>query len=990
MANAADSAKAQLAQAGRAKDRTRRLTTICIVTALFLLGWALVALLDYWLMLPLAPRWAALAGLCALLAAGVWHLRRLWKQPTALKEAALDVEQARPELGCEVSTAAEYLTGDRRVEKDYEPELVAALQAKAAQTVATNAVPYSRRLTVPALLAGVAVVGVVGFFLAVPGAGTALRRTVSPWSRAQFTQLEVRPGSIEIPIGQPLVISNRFSGRAISSADIEWREEGRSEWQHASLQRATNDLFLHTVGPVQRSFVYRVKGGDATSDEFAISAFVPPAVQRLRVGLTPPRYTQLPAHEQSAPNVTVLRGTQARFEVVPNVALSKARLRFTNDTFVELVAGTNGTWRTDFTVRQDTDYWIELTDLKGRSGKASKHHITALPDAAPKLDIIDPGQDMRAGASDVLPLKIRGTEDFGLQTLRVVYHKLGAPEQELILKPTFGTNQGFYAASALALEGLKLSQYDVVSYYAEAIDNNDVDGPGIGKSPIYFIEITNEGGGPKPKTPSKPKPGEQVNLLAVQKQIINDTAGLGPKASQEKYGELAKRQEDAVAFAKMYQQELMKAGAPVPAQAEMETVLKSMEQATRKLQAQQSSQALPPEETALASLYQVLKNMPAMAKKMDPPPKKEDEDQEMPPPGVKVVLKAIQKKPTEDPNQPELKEMLKSLKSLQKSQADLASQCPNPGDSPGTASTGTASKPSSPKPNPPSNPPGTSPPATAKNEGAKSEVPKPGDSGEKEPEATEPKDSKATVAESKPGETPKPGQPSKAESQAKSDAKGQGKGKAKGEGKGEGQGQGEGEGEGKPGDEPAAEALAKAQAKEPGAPKESRKPGAVAKNSDRKSPPAAQGKPGAKGQPGGQGQPGEPKPGENDPQSEPPPASLAELAPKQEQLSQEAKELADRMQRLAGKGVRAGHGISRQMSQASQQLDRAAHAMRQGNAQAASGAGDQGSASINAAITLLERALADKPELSDVASEEAPKQYEGAISEYFKRLSRAE
>jgi hypothetical protein len=78
------------------------------------------------------------------------------------------------------------------------------------------------------------------------------------------------------------------------------------------------------------------------------------------------------------------------------------------------------------------------------------------------------------------------------------------------------------------------------------------------------------------------------------------------------------------------------------------------------------------------------------------------------------------------------------------------------------------------------------------------------------------------------------------------------------------------------------------------------------------------------------------------------------------------------------------------MSQAAQQLDRAAHAMRQGNAQTASGAGDQGSAAINAAITLLERTLAGKPELSDVASEEAPKQYEGAISDYFKRLSRAE
>ncbi len=114
------------------------------------------------------------------------------------------------------------------------------------------------------------------------------------------------------------------------------------------------------------------------------------------------------------------------------------------------------------------------------------------------------------------------------------------------------------------------------------------------------------------------------------------------------------------------------------------------------------------------------------------------------------------------------------------------------------------------------------------------------------------------------------------------------------------------------------------------------------------------------------------------------------LAVKQESLSQEAKELAERLNRLAGKGVRAGHGISRHMSQAAQQMDRATKAMRQGNAQSASGAGDQGSAALNSAIALMERAIAGQPELTDVATEEAPKQYEGVISDYFKRLTRAE
>jgi hypothetical protein len=39
---------------------------------------------------------------------------------------------------------------------------------------------------------------------------------------------------------------------------------------------------------------------------------------------------------------------------------------------------------------------------------------------------------------------------------------------------------------------------------------------------------------------------------------------------------------------------------------------------------------------------------------------------------------------------------------------------------------------------------------------------------------------------------------------------------------------------------------------------------------------------------------------------------------------------------------------------------------------------------------MVEALLAGRPEVGDIASEDAPKQYEGALADYFKRLSRAE
>ena len=70
-------------------------------------------------------------------------------------------------------------------------------------------------------------------------------------------------------------------------------------------------------------------------------------------------------------------------------------------------------------------------------------------------------------------------------------------------------------------------------------------------------------------------------------------------------------------------------------------------------------------------------------------------------------------------------------------------------------------------------------------------------------------------------------------------------------------------------------------------------------------------------------------------------------------------------------------------------VKQAAQAMRQGSGSAIE-SGTQGGAGLNSAASALERIIENKPELSDVTAEDAPKQYESAISDYFKRLSRAE
>ncbi|MSU36902.1 MAG: hypothetical protein EXS36_17755 [Pedosphaera sp.] len=668
-------ARSQLAAAGRKRDQTTRFATALTIGAAMALLFVQAALVDYWVLLPVGVRWLA-----ALLATGTVKWFQLGRRPTSLKQAALGLEVAQPQIGCEVSTAAEYLNGDRKVTQDYEQDLVLALEKKTTTTLKRTSVPYERQLFVPALATGIGLLALLAFATTVPSAGAALKRTVAPGSSAAFTQVKVSPGSIEVPIGRDLDLTSIFSGRIPSKAELRLRQKGTIEWTVVPLRQATNGTYLHTLKNVHASFSYRVSGSDAVSDNFAVTAYVPPEVKELRVHLDPPAYTRLKSTLQASADVHVVRGSTATFHLIPTVPLSKARLHFTNDAELELTLDVQQQWTVQLPILKDDGYRIELFDTKGRrSADDQVHYFTAIPDAPPKVEITEPGGDMRAAAVDKIPLKISATDDFCVAELKVVYHRLNGPEQEAVVHRTSVTDTDVKGEFDLDLAGLKLNEFELIAYHAVATDNNTLDSPGVGRSPVYFVEITNLEGKPC-KKPGKP--GKKMNLLMVEKQIIADTTALAKNASADKFAELAARQMDAVAFAQMYQNALTQSGAPLPLQGEINVAVNAMKQAGATLEKRLREGSLPPEEAALASLYRVMQLMPKLQDLPIVPPAPEKPPGEEPPPALKVVLEAILKRNLEDPNQAEFARALDQIQELSCQQSRLSAACQNSGENP--------------------------------------------------------------------------------------------------------------------------------------------------------------------------------------------------------------------------------------------------------------------------------------------------------------------
>src|SRR5438128_3629672 len=207
----------------RAKDRTRRVCWILSVLTVALATVFALAWIDYWLLLPFGARAAGMVFLAALLVGGCIRLIRLFCQRSTPKDIALELEARRPDLGCVVSTAAEYLPGGRQAAQAYEPELVAALHQRAARDLLLTEAPWWRKqlLTRFCIALGSALLLALLASL-IPEGGTALRRALWPWNQAAYTRIEVKPGDLEVPEGTDQEIEATFFGRLPGEARLEW------------------------------------------------------------------------------------------------------------------------------------------------------------------------------------------------------------------------------------------------------------------------------------------------------------------------------------------------------------------------------------------------------------------------------------------------------------------------------------------------------------------------------------------------------------------------------------------------------------------------------------------------------------------------------------------------------------------------------------------------------------------------------------------------
>ena len=329
---------------------------------------------------------------------------------------------------------------------------------------------------------------------------------------------EVSPGNIKIKRGEDVSISAKVSGhldapvyvfyrltQSESEKNVELAENqvphliDKESWQSILMNREPTEISYNaTIEKIDRSIQYYISTKDVASEQFQIVVSHEPIVKTFQLQLNYPTYTQLPTRtlETNTGDAEVLYGTEIVFTGESNKSLSEAHLIFEDSKLVKLNINEESNIKGSFVAQQAGTYHIHIQDIDGLTNSDPLvYTLNVYKDTPPQVEIIEPAKDIVLDNDMLVNLKVEATDDYGLQALQLVYRiqKENVDDKFVLLKQippdTTPPQTSQFITYAWDVEPIGLFPGEVLSYYVQAHDTDDVSGPNIGKSRTYTLRF---------------------------------------------------------------------------------------------------------------------------------------------------------------------------------------------------------------------------------------------------------------------------------------------------------------------------------------------------------------------------------------------------------------------------------------------------------------------------------------------------------------------
>lgn len=452
------------------------------------------------------PRWARgvflLAGLGAAAGLG-WHFGiRPWRRKPADDQIALAIERALPELQSRFIASVQL---SRRAETHAQP-LVRALVKDT--TERTRGLEFDRvvstdRLRRCSLVAGVALA--VGSIFWLIGGRASWPLFQRAWllnvRKPSNTEIVSFTGSRVIAIGDDLRISAVTAGIIPQAGRLKLQIPGAPVADHTfDADAQSPGHFLRTLQSVQQSFRYRIELGDTRTPWAEIRARPRPVILQLALEQQWPAYTGLGSQQRSPGDLKLLAGSSLTATLKPNTKLREATIQLLspNRKVHSQFAATllpSGEWRglARIPPKDVSALTFRLADEEGvESRSMANYRIEIVPDEPPSIAVLWPErrEELVTPAATLL-VAFEAKDDFGIGRIRLHYAVNWVPggsHQSLDLDVGGGAPKSMNRRFEWDLGRMvpPVKEGDVIDYWFEAVDRNDVTGPGAATMPEHY------------------------------------------------------------------------------------------------------------------------------------------------------------------------------------------------------------------------------------------------------------------------------------------------------------------------------------------------------------------------------------------------------------------------------------------------------------------------------------------------------------------------
>ena len=346
-----------------------------------------------------------------------------------------------------------------------------------------------------------AVIGIVVLllFLFLPGMKAASNRLINfnkEFINPPQFSFQVSPGNVEIAKGENVLIKVSTVGKSPKEINLAVKNDEETDYKLEVLKPDSLGNFNLSLTSIRTSFKYYASAGNITSDIFKIEVVDRPIVKTLDLEIIPPAYTKLSRTVQKDNgNITSLVGSKVKLKLSSTKNLGKAFLRFSDSTQTALKTFDENA-EGSFNVKRDNQYFISLLDQNDNENSSPiTYQVKALYDAYPTIEMIAPNMNISLGVDNRVNLVAKVSDDYGFSRLLLSY-RLSASRYETpqdnfsrVEIPLQSSDKDISVNYVWNLTQLSLGVDDVVSYYLEIFDNDNVSGPKSAKTPVFKVRV---------------------------------------------------------------------------------------------------------------------------------------------------------------------------------------------------------------------------------------------------------------------------------------------------------------------------------------------------------------------------------------------------------------------------------------------------------------------------------------------------------------------